>query len=244
MKIFRKFWLTIFWIIILTFYIEGCVNVDNPNAQPIDLRTSVKFVNLTNIGTAMNVAIDSSLVINVNYSSASSYTDLPAGVRKFEFTYGGVLDTMHRAIDPYAKCTFFSVYDSSNGDANRAYIIAFERHTYAGTVAFVPQAVLVRFINLTNDTAYTGPTGAEFHVVTGPRADTVAFDTSKSDITFGTATPYYQAALSENPRYLILSGRGDTLTQATAVSSVGRYSIVLFGSSAASTLQTKVLKED
>lgn len=244
MKIFRKFGLTIFWVIVLTFYIDGCVDVDNPNAQPVDLRTSVKFVNLTNIGTTMNVAVDGSSPFNVNYSSESSYMNLPTGVRSFAFTYGSVLDTMHRALEPNAKCTFFSVYDASNGDASRAYILAFERHTYAGTVAFVSQSVLVRFINLSNDTAAANVTftlqNAHFPSDTVGQA---ARDSLTSGISFSGATPYLQTVLSTNPQFLVTSGFGATLGGPTSLSE-GRYTVVLFGSSAASTLQTKVLKED
>ncbi len=242
MKLFLKFGLAILWSIVLTFYVPGCVNVDNADVSTVDLRTQIRFVDLARTGSDMIVAVDGSAQPPVTYGLASDYMSLPAGTRNFAFTYGTALDTMRKAIDPNIQCTFYSAYEPANGDAGRAYLLVNERQTYAGTIATVPGHVIVRFINLSNDTAATGPDGAEFHL-TWVTPDTVAHDTSASALTFKSATPYYEAAIADGPQYQILSSRGETVN-ASALTTAGRFSIVLYGSRAASTLQTKVLNEE
>lgn len=245
MKLFLKFGLAILWSIVLTFYIVGCLDVNNANVSPIDLRATVKFVNFAHFGSSMTVTVNKTFAATVNYDSLSTYLDLPAGTDSLFFRYSATTDTLVRALDPDKKCTIYSVFDSTNGDTARAYIVEYERQTYGGSVRFVPDSVLVRFLNLTRDTAYTGPTGIEFHVLTGPTADSVAHDTSRSAVTFAGATPYYQASISKFPRYMIISDRGDVLTPSTPIPSAeGRYAIVLSGSSSAGTLKIKVFKED
>jgi hypothetical protein len=243
MKLFLKFGLAILWSIILAFYVPGCVNVDDANVSTVDLRTQIRFVNLANTGSLMDVAVDGSAVATVDYSLGSAYMSLPAGTRSFAFTYGSALDTMHRAIDPNIQCTFYAVFESANGDASRSYLLVNERQTYAGTVATIPGHAIVRFINFSNDTSTTGPDGAEFHL-TYVTPDTVEHDTSMSALTFKSATPYYDVALSDGPQYHILSSRGDTVNAAGSLTTEGRFSIVLFGSRTASTMQVKVFTED
>lgn len=85
MKLFLKFGLTLLLSIVLTFYIIGCVETDNPAISTVDQRTNVKFVNLSNLGTSMNVNIDGNSVAAVSYGAASSYLDLAAGTRTFVF---------------------------------------------------------------------------------------------------------------------------------------------------------------
>jgi hypothetical protein len=242
MKLFLKFGLAIIWSIVLTFYVPGCVNVDNADVGNIDLRTQIRFVNLANNGSSMSVTVDGSVAATVDYSLGSQYLNMPAGTRAFIFAYGAAADTMLKAVDPNIQCTFYSIFESANGDTARSYLLVNERQTYAGTVATIPGHAIVRFINFSNDTTTTGPDGAEFHL-TWVTPDTVAYDTSMSALTFKSATPYYDVALSDGPEYHILSSRGDTV-QSAALTTQGRFSIVLFGSAAASTLQTKVFQED
>ena len=240
MKLFLKFGLAILWGIVLTFYVPGCVNVNDADVTNVDLRTQIRFVDLANNGSSMNVAVDGSTVTTVTYGLGSQYLNLPAGTRTFIFTYGSAADTMRKAIDPNIQCTFYSIFESANGDASRSYLLVNERQTFVGGVT--PQHAIVRFINFSNDTATTGPGGTDFHL-TFVTPDTVAHDDSLTAMAFKSATPYYDVALSDSPQYYILSSRGDTV-QAAALTTQGRFSIVLYGSQSASTLQIKVFQED
>ncbi len=243
MKLFLKFGLAILWSIVLTFYVPGCVNVNDADVANVDLRTQIRFVDLANNGSPMNVTVDGSAVPAVTYGLGSSYQNLPAGTRTFIFTYGSAADTIRKAIDPNMQCTYYSVFEPANGDASRSYLLVNERQTYSGTVATVPGHVIVRFVNFSNDTATTGPGGLDFHL-TYVTPDTVAHDTAATALTFKSATPYYNVAIADGPQYHILSSRGDTVNAATAPTTQGRYSIVLYGSRTASTLQIKVFQED
>ena len=133
------------------------------------------------------------------------------------------------------KYSFFSIKGTS--DAVVTYALYYERNTYAGTVTYSPQNVLVRFINLSNDTSATISGGVTFHF-----ADTSNVDTLQSGITFLASTPYYQAPVGKNPNFNVIGANSDTLVATTSLTSEGRYSVVLYGS--VGSLKSKILKED
>ncbi|MCX6120272.1 MAG: hypothetical protein NTX44_01480 [Ignavibacteriales bacterium] len=233
MKLFLKFGLTLLLSIVLTFYIIGCVETDNPAISTVDQRTNVKFVNLSNLGTSMNVNIDGNSVAAVSYGAASSYLDLAAGTRTFVFAYGTKSDTVQRALDPNAKFSVFSVYEPLNGDLVRTYYFSMERQTYSGSVTYVPQKVLVRFLNLTNDTTATN-------------VNVVLSDTSdhSTTVAIGGNTAYIQSDLSANPSFVINGRFNNTLVTKTLLSAEGRYAVVLSGNKVANSLHATVFKED
>ena len=233
MKLFLKFGLTLLLSIVLTFYIIGCVNTDNPAISTVDQRTNVKFVNLSNLGASMNVNVDGNSVAAVSYGAASSYLDLAAGTRTFVFAYGTKSDTMQRALDPNAKFSIFSVYEPLNGDLVRTYYFSMERQTYSGSVTYVPQKVLVRFLNLTNDTAATN-----VNVVLSDTSDHIA------TLATGGNTTYIQSDLSANPSFVINGRFNNTLVTKTDLSAEGRYAVVLSGNKLANSLHATVFKED
>jgi hypothetical protein len=237
MKLFLKFGLTLLLSIVLTFYIIGCVETDNPAISTVDQRTNVKFVNLSNLGASMNVNVDGNSVAAINYGAASSYLDLAAGTRTFVFAYGTKSDTVQRALDPNAKFSVFSVYEPLNGDLVRTYYFSMERQTYSGSVTYVPGAVLVRFLNLTNDTTTTN---AKFIV-----SDTVtATHDSLTTITNGGNSVYIQMSLSASPNFVIQGRFNNTLVAKTQLSAEGRYAVVLSGNMLANSLHATVFKED
>ncbi|MGD0591362.1 MAG: hypothetical protein ABSA44_11290 [Bacteroidota bacterium] len=242
MKLFLKFGSAIVVCVTLAFYFNGCVKVDNPVASSVDIRTSVKFVDLANNGSTMSVSVDGISVGSFAFQNYSGYVDLPAGGRKFAFTYGTTVDTVKQAIAPDYKSSFFSIQQT--GDTSRTYAIFYERVTYSGAVTFVPRNVLVRFINLSSDTATTIKSGVNFHL-TGVMVDTVVTDSSTAALGFLKSSSYIQAPLTNAPKYYIVGAQEDTLVSASAVSlSEGRYSVVLYGSKTASNLQSIILKED
>jgi hypothetical protein len=233
MKLFLKFGLTLLLSIVLTFYIIGCVETDNPAISTVDQRTNVKFVNLSNLGASMNVNVDGNSVAAVSYGAASSYLDLAAGTRTFVFAYSTKTDTVQRALDPNAKFSVFCVYEPLNGDLVRTYYFSMERQTYSGTVTYIPQKVLVRFLNLTNDTAATN-------------VNVVLSDTSDHTATIpsGGNTTYIQSDLSANPSFVINGRFNNTLVTKTDLSAEGRYAVVLSGNKLANSLHATVFKED
>jgi hypothetical protein len=242
MKLFLKFGSAIVVCVTLAFYFNGCVKVDNPAAPSVDIRTSVKFVDLANNGLSMGVKVDGNSVGSFAFQNFSGYVDLPAGERKFAFTYGSKSDTVKQAIAPDYKSSFFSIQQT--GDTSRTYAIFYERVTYAGVATFVSKNVLVRFINLSSDTAATINSGVNFHL-TGVKVDTLAKDSSTAALGFLKASSYIQAPLTNTPKYYIVGAENDTLVSASAVSlTEGRYSVVLYGSKTASNLQSIILKED
>jgi hypothetical protein len=233
---------TVFVVVVAALLLGGCVNVTDPIVSTVDLRSTVRFVNFANVPGAatMSVAIDNSTsaTASVAFQSSSSYIDLPAGARFWRFSYGATQDTLRRALTPNYQYTYYSVYEPQNGDVARTYVLATERNTYAGTATFAPGTQVVRFLNLSSDTAATVSGGLTFHLMFGTT------DTSAT-VSFGSATPYYQAALSSSPEYMVVGAAGDTLAGPTAVNAAaGRYSIVFVGSQAASSWTTKVLPEN
>jgi hypothetical protein len=233
MKLFLKFGLTLLLSIVLTFYIIGCVETDNPAISIMDQRSNVKFVNLSNLGASMSINVDGNSVAAVNYGAASSYLDLAAGTRSFIFAYGARVDTLQKALDPNAKLSVFSVYEPLNGDVARTYYFSIERQTYSGSVSFIPQKVLVRFLNLTNDT-------------TANNVNVVLTDTSDHTTTvpIGGITSYIQSDLSANPSFVINGRFNNTLVTKTSLSAEGRYAVVLSGNKVANSLHATVFKED
>jgi hypothetical protein len=236
MKLFLKYGLMLLWSIVLSVALSACVDTDSGTIPLVDERTSTKFVNLANVGT-MSVAVDGGAVASVAYGSASEYLSVATGVRNYAFTYGSTRDTLTTALAHDSKYSVFSVYEPLNGDANRSYNFIFERRTYAGTQTYVPQAALVRFINLSHDTAATS---ISFKII-----DTVAAtaDILQSAIGFGTGTAYYQIDIAQSPQFIVYNRYRDTLATRVALIE-GRCSVVLFGNKMGNTMQVKVYKED
>lgn len=140
---------------------------------------------------------------------------------------------MQRALDPNAKFSVFSVYEPLNGDLVRTYYFSMERQTYSGSVTYVPQKVLVRFLNLTNDTTATN-------------VNVVLSDTSdhSTTVAIGGNTAYIQSDLSANPSFVINGRFNNTLVTKTLLSAEGRYAVVLSGNKVANSLHATVFKED
>ncbi len=247
MKLSITWWLIVLSGIMLIFYVGGCVNVNNPDISTVDYRSLVKFVNLSKIGTSVSVKVDGSTVVNsLTNTSYSAYEDLASGTRFFSFTYAGttpaIQDTFHYSLAPNYKFTYFFVSDPTAGDSTRTYCLVPERQTYSGTVASIPNNILVRFINLSNDTSASVSGGVQFHLIYS------TIDTTTDLLVFKGVSPYYQVALSNSAQYLVMSA--DTsihtpLIPSTSVSTTqGRFSVVLYGFQGTNTLQTQVYKED
>jgi len=244
MKLFLKFGSAIVVCVALAFYFNGCVNVDNPAAPTADIRSTVRFVDLANNGASMVVSVDGNSVGAIAFPTFSGYVDLPAGGRKIVCTYGSVNDTVSQAIAPNYKASLFSIQQT--GDISRTYALYYERETYSGVVKFVSGNVLVRFINLSSDTAATIKGGVKFHL-TGVNLNTVVKDSSTAALVFLKAASYCQAPIANAPQYYIIGAAGNILVQAsaaTALSTEGRYSVVLYGSKTANNLNSIILKED
>jgi hypothetical protein len=81
--------------------------------------------------------------------------------------------------------------------------------------------------------------------LTGAQQDTSTQDTVTAALGYLKSSPYYQAPLSKAPMYSIIGANGDTLVSAKAVSvTEGRFTVVLYGSKTANTLQSIIFKED
>ena len=228
--------------IVVAFILGGCVKVNNPDVQPMDFRASVRFVNFADMPTnTMAVTIDksASTAATIAYQNGSSYLDLPAGARFFSFAYGATTDTLHQALTPYTQYTVYSEYEPKNGDQQRSYLLMSERAAFPTTVPFPANTDVVRFINLSSDTAATILGGLTFHLFYGGK------DTASNPLGFGDASPYYQAPSSANPQFMVVGSVGDTLMTASELSTVaGRFSVVFEGSKAASSWQAKIFREN
>ena len=231
---------TLFVLVAVALFLGGCVEVNNPDLKPTDFRSSVRFIDFTNLPSSMAVSVDNASAATVTYQNASSYVDLPSGTRSWSFNYGGTVDTMRQALTPNYQYAFFSEYEPLNGDATRSYFLVAERNTYSGTSAYAPGTQTVWFLNLSSDTAATVSGGLTFHWMYGTT------DTTTSALAFGTSSVgYFTAPVSSSPQYMVVGAAGDTLVAPTAVSaSAGRFSVVFVGSQAGSSWQTKVFQEN
>ncbi len=201
---------------------SGCINIDNPVVQPVDYRSSAKFINLRS-GATVGISVDGTQkVSSLGFGDASQYFDLPAGSRVFVFDYGQGRDTLRRSLDSERKYSIFYV-DGSN------VLFAAERNLF--DEAFPGGKALVRFLNLSPDLT------ASKVIVNFAGRDSVF-----SNIAFKGGTPYLE--ISSFPvKYTVISG-SDTLVKAwdSGINSAGRYSVVVFGPKA--NLQKKFFKED
>lgn len=232
--------ITIFVFAIVALFLGGCVDVNQPVLKPTDFRSTVRFVDLANLTSSMSVTYDKPPVTaaTATYLNASAYIDMPAGTRFWTFAYGSTQDTMRQALVPNYQYSFFSVYEPSNGDVERTYILMAERNTYSGTVAYPSGSQVVRFLNLSTDSAATVSGGLTFHLMYG------STDTTTDALTFGTGA-IFTAPASPAPQYMVVGAAGDTLVTSRAVgSAAGRYTVVFVGSQAASSWQTKVFTEN
>lgn len=233
---------TIFVVVVVALLLGGCVNVTDPVLSTQDFRSTVRFVNFANYaGASMSVSIDHSTATTATaaFQSASSYYDLPAGSRFWSFSYGGTTDTLHQALTPNTQYTYYSEYEPTNGDQATSYVLVSERRTFTGTVPYPAGQQVVRFINLSSDTAATVIGGLEFDLMT---ADT---SISATGLAFGAQTPYYTLPVSGSPQYMVVGAAGDTLMTATSVAAAeGRYSVVFTGSQAGSGWHVNVFKEN
>jgi hypothetical protein len=236
MKGCLKYGSMLLWSVIFSLCLCSCVDTDSGTIPTVDLRTSTKFVNLSNLG-GMNVTVDGGAVASVNYELATDYLSLATGVRTFVFAYGSARDTLITALGHDSKCSIFSVYDPLNGDSARGYYLAYERRTYAGTEPYTPHNAFVRFLNFSRDTTATS---ISFKIT-----DTVAAtpDILQSAMGYTSSTPYYQVDIGGLPRFTVYNRYRDTLASQVALTE-GRYSVVLFGNKQGSTLKVNVYKED
>jgi hypothetical protein len=236
---------TVLFLVVVAAFLGGCVEVNNPEVSPTDFRSTVRFVNFANVtgATTMSVAIDKSTATTATatFQNGSAYMDVPAGPRFWSFSYGSTTDTLRQALTPYTQYTYYSEYEPTL-DASRTYLLVSERRTYAGTVPYPSGAQVVRFINLSSDTAATVSGGLTFTLIHGASDGTS--DTSAT-LGFGNVSVYYQAALSSAPQYMVVGAAGDTLKTATAVgAAAGRYTVVFTGSQAGSGWKETVFTEN
>ena len=251
MKLSITWWLIILCSALLIFFVGGCVNVNNPDASTVDYHSLVKFIDLSTVGSGISVKVDNNNVISsLAPATNSTYLDLESGTRFFSITYAGtspaIQDTFRNALTPNYKYTYFCVCDPTGGDQTRNYLLYPERQTYSGAVVTIANNVLVRFINLSEDTSASVAGGVQFHLIYNPNDTTTVDTTTASALVFKGISPYYQAALSVNAQFFVMNSAGDDtiLTSAAVPSTQGRFSIVLYGFRDAGTLKTIVFKED
>lgn len=185
----------------------------------------------------MNINVDGSVVASMGYKSTSDYLSIASGARTFIFSYSNAADTVITALGHDMKYSVFCVYDPLNGDKVRSYYFSSERQTYTGTQKFVPQAALVRFINLSKDTTAASVT---FKLINSVDATQ---DSVLDGIAYGEATPYIQANIANQPQFTVYNNFNNILAVPTALTE-GRFSVVLFGNKQGSTLEVKVYQED
>ncbi len=200
---------------------SGCINIDNPVVQPVDYRSSVKFVNLKT-GATIKVNVDGTdKVSSLAFGEATTYFDLPAGSRVFVFGAG---DTVRRTVESEKKYSVFYV-----GKGPDSVLFAVERYTFDDP--YPSEKALVRFLHLSPNL------GTAKVIVNFAGKDSVF-----SNVAFKGGTPYL--AISSFPvKYTVISG-SDTLVKAwdSGIGSPGRYSVVVYGLRA--NLQKKLFKED
>ncbi len=233
--------------IVCAFFLGGCVQVNDPVIKPTDFRSSVRFVDLANTGSSMAVTYDKPPVTagSATYLNATAYLNLPAGSRFWTFAYGAAQDTFPYALTTNYQYSFYSVYEPSSGATARSYYIVPERNLYTNTVAYPAGKQVVRFINLSTDTAATVSGGLTFHLVYG------STDTTTNALTFG-GTQSFTAPASASNSFRIMGAATDTLGNlidtlvptTTIGANPGRYSVVFVGSQANSSWQAKVLQEN
>jgi hypothetical protein len=231
---------TVLVLVVVALFLGGCVKVNDPELSATDLRSTVRFIDFANMPSSMVVSLDrsTSSTATVSFQNASSYMDLPAGPRFWSFAYGATTDTLHQALTPNTQYTYYSEYESTNRDTTRTYMLVSERRTFTGTVPYPSDAQVVRFINLSSDTAATVSGGLTFHLM-------YATTDTTTTLAFGSASDYYQTPASNSPQFSIVGASGNTLVPATAVGvAAGRYSVVFTGSQAASSWQAKVFQEN
>jgi len=216
---------------------SGCVDVNQPNVGTMDFRSLARLVNLAK-GTSMSVTIDgTSIVSALAYGNASNYFDLPAGYRKFVFSYGGIVDSVSQSLASEWKYSIFSIYDPGAGDVARTYVFATERYTF--DTELPANTARVRFLQFSSDTSQAIRNGLTMTLSYGSR------DTVFQGLKFKSITPYVDILTSSFPvRYTIVDAAGDTLANHAdaQVVGAGRYSIVVYGSKTG--FQKNVFKED
>jgi len=220
--------------------IAGCVNVNNTNVPVTNVQDPVTFVNLSGGTSAMSVQVNGSAVASgISFGSASAYANVPAGIEKYSFSYGGAPDTLAQRLDGQKVYTVVGVSDPSIGVTTRTYYFYSTRNTF--DVTGVKDSILVRFVNMSLDTAATMLGGADFHLSIGSASDSTM---AAGVLSTGSAGPFLVAA-SANPKYSILSSAdGSSIVTATALNGTGgsRYTVILYGSGA--NIKTLVLKEN
>jgi len=200
---------------------SGCINVDNPVIQPVDYRSSAKFVNLRS-GTSLTVYVDGSQKATISFGNASQYFDLPAGSRVFVFDYGAGRDTIRQSLESEKKYSIFYVSGAN-------VLFASERNTFDDP--YPSGKALVRFLHLSPDLGTTKV------IVNFANKDSIF-----TNIAFKGGTPYLE--ISSFPvKYTVIAGT-DTVVKAwdSGVNGAGRYSVVVFGPRAS--LEKKLFKED
>jgi hypothetical protein len=201
---------------------SGCINVDNPVIQPVDYRSSARFVNLRS-GASLTVYVDKEQKgTALTFGDASAYFDLPAGSRVFVFDYGAGKDTVRQSLEAEKKYSIFYVSGTN-------VLFASERNTFDSS--YPEGKALVRFLHLSPDLGTTKV------IVNFAGKDSVF-----SNVAFKGGTPYL--TISSFPvKYTVIAGT-DTVVKAwdSGVSGAGRYSVVVYGPRAS--LQKKLFKED
>ncbi|MGB6064402.1 MAG: DUF4397 domain-containing protein, partial [Desulfomonilaceae bacterium] len=123
--------------------------------------------------------------------------------------------------------TYFSVFEPQNGDAARKYLLVGQ--TYTQSAAGVKDTALVRFFNLSSDTASDFSAGLDYELGAGASAQTV------SGLTYPGWTTYLKVPAGNSSYSVFVDQTGDTLvnnSQLTGLQSLGRYSVVIYGNHA------------
>ena len=229
MKRTGRIGLAVFLFVGLVVSMFGCLNVDQPNVPPTNFTSNVKFVDLANTGTNMVATFDNGTsAATLTYGNNSAYVTMPAGSRRMKFVYGATTDTLRQAFASYGQYTYFSVFDPANGDVARTYISFGQSYTFSS--AGVVDTALVRFINLSTDTAFSFASGMDFMLGGKSVATGVAF---------GQVAGYFKVPAG-NSNYEVFATSADTTggtplistTTLSGLASQGRYSIVVYGNHA------------
>ncbi len=211
----------------------GCTNVDQTMVPVTSFQSTVLFVDLSNTGTNMAIAYDAVSAGTLNYGGHSSaYVSIPSGSRNMRFTYGSAIDTLHQSYTSEYQYTYFSIYEPANGDAARRYWLLGQ--TYTVGAAAPKDSALVRFVNVSSDTAAAFSSGLDFTF--GSNAP--------GAVTFPGYTNYYKVRAGNSSYTVVADASGDTLMNNAALNglqSTGRYSVVIYGNHAS--LQAMVLQE-
>lgn len=200
----------------------SCIELDSPNMSTQDYKSEVRFVNLSNIGSA-NVQLDNISFGSLSSGNASDYKEIDSGSRTlvvgFPETDGSQDTTIRMVFETEKKGTVFVLGDTTG----TKYVKAVERYTFDAPEDMNldwthPDLAIVRVLNglLDYETLTISVVGED-----------EAF--SEEDLSFGDRSSYHTVipgdyAVSVDTSGVILLS--DTLTFATD----NRFTVAVYNS--------------